>query len=385
MTRMTPAAPFRAWATIDLQALRHNFAVARRCNPACSMVVVVKANAYGHGVLPVASVLEPEMRDVDVFGVASLEEALELQGQSRHGILLLEGVLNEEELALAVDRGFHLVIHSLYQLDMLEARLQGAEPPEPLTIWLKLDSGMHRLGLGVEDFAAAWQRLRQLQGVGKLVLMTHLACADDLVAPATQRQVTHLQRALRTIDVVPGEQCPVSVAASAGILAWPQTHFQWLRPGIMLYGGSAILGEDGIERDLKPVMSLRSRVIAIKQVEAGSSIGYGATYVCPGPGRIAIVSIGYGDGYPRHAPTGTPVLLRSGASIIGGAHRTRLIGRVSMDMIAIDVSEIREAAVGDEVILWGEGLPADQIARQCGTISYELFCKVTSRVHFVYQ
>jgi len=382
------SAQFRAWATVDLQALQHNFAVAQTHNPGSAMVAVIKANAYGHGMLAVASALHQVMGERDCFGVATLEEAVALHRlNSGRAILLLEGVLNAEELAFAIAAGFHLLIHSAYQLEGLEAYVARHPdlPTGSLTVWLKLDTGMHRLGFSGEHFASAYAWIKRLPAVGKVVLMTHLACADDLISPATQRQLTLFNKTINKLNMSAGDSCELSVAASAGILAWPQTHFQWARPGIMLYGGSAIHKENAVERGLKPVMTLRSRLIAIKDVEAGGAIGYGATYICPGKKRMGVVSIGYGDGYPRAAPNGTPVLLNCAASIIGKPRMTRIIGRVSMDMITIDLSDIKEASIGDEVILWGEGLPADEVARQCDTISYELFCRITARVHFVYQ
>ncbi len=390
---MSGSAPFRAWATINLQALQHNFAQAQALHPGCNMVALVKANAYGHGMLAVASALHPVMGAQDYFGVAALEEAVSLQRlNSGRAILLLEGVINAEEMAFAVTAGFHQVIHSLYQVDLLLDYL-GDHPDtaaNSLTLWPKIDTGMHRLGLSGDEFLVALAKLRDLPAVKQLILMTHLACADNLISPATQRQLTYFKKYLKQGKIsLDGDgrngEFQISVAASAGGLAWPQTHFQWLRPGIMLYGSSPIIKETGLERGLQPVMTLRSRIIAIRDVPAGDAIGYGATYVCAGNKRMGVVSIGYGDGYPRHAPNGTPVLVNCAANIIGKPRLTRLIGRVSMDMITIDLSDIREAAIGDEVILWGEGLSADEVSAQAGTVSYELFCKVTARVHFIYQ
>ena len=385
---MNGTAPFRAWATVDLKALQHNFAVAQSQNPAGAMVAVVKANAYGHGMPAVASALHAVMAERDCFGVATLEEAVALQQLNiGRASLLLEGVLTAEELASAIEFGFHLLIHSAYQLEELDAYV-ATHPDLPtgsLTIWLKLDSGMHRLGFSAEHFASAYAWIKRLPAVGKVVLMTHFACVDDLVSPATQRQLTLFNRTVSKLDIPADGSCEFCVAASAAILAWPQTHFQWARPGIMLYGSSAIQKESGPERGLKPVMTLRSRLIAIKEVEAGGAIGYGATYVCPSKKRMGVVSIGYGDGYPRSAANGTPVLVNCAASIVGKPRMTRIIGRVSMDMITIDLSDIKDASIGDEVILWGEGLSADEVARHCNTVSYELFCRVTARMHFVYQ
>jgi alanine racemase len=384
MTATCMAAEFRAWATIDLHALRNNFVLAHARQPGASMVAVVKANAYGHGLLAVARALRDEMAAGDCFGVASLDEAMALRrGGLTQPILLLEGVLTWEELQLAVAHDCHLVVHASYQLELLQQLFMQSVPAQGLTIWLKVDTGMHRLGLAPGEFSAAWQCLHAHPGVHRLVVMSHFACADDPANPMTKRQFASLQETLALADLKPAD-CELSLAASATILQWPELHYQWLRPGIMLYGGSAILGENGVDRGLRPVMSLRSRLIACRDVAAGESIGYGATYTCGKNMRIGVISIGYGDGYPRHAPLGTPVLIRCRT---GGRElqvRAPLCARVSMDLLVVDLSACHLAQPGDEVLLWGEGLPADEIARLSGTISYELFCQVTSRVHYVY-
>lgn len=375
----------RAWATIDLQALRANLSLVRTTNPNCSLVVVVKANAYGHGLIAVASALRSQLRGRDCFGVATLDEALALRRAGiTEPVLLLDGFVTAAELELIVQHGFHFVVHALYQVEILQAYCAGAKAFAPITLWLKLDTGMHRLGLSETDFATAWQLLHRSPHVDKIVVMSHFACADDPHSPVTERQIASLQQSLAHAGIAPRD-CELSLAASSAILIWPQTHFQWLRPGIMLYGGSAIVGENGIDRGLQPVMTLRSRIISIKTVAAGEVIGYGATYVCDREHRLAVVSIGYGDGYPRSAPNGTPVLIhcRSGRGAV--RKLAVLAGRVSMDKIIVDLSGCDEATIGDEAILWGEGLPADEIARRCGTIAYELFCQVTSRVHYVYS
>lgn len=380
----------RSWASIDLSALIHNFGVARQQNTACAIVAVVKSNAYGHGVEPVARALDRVMRTGDCFGVASLEEGLQLHALGlQHPVLLLEGVVTLAELDCAMQAGFQLVIHSAYQLQVLQTWLtsQPEQGAGRLVLWLKLDTGMHRLGMDEQTFIEVLAQVRKLPAVDSCVLMSHLACADDMLAPATQRQINHFKRMVsQHVTASPdGKVYPCSMAASGGTLAWPQSHFDYLRPGIMLYGGTAIMNENGLDRGLLPVMSLRARLIAISTVKAGEAIGYGATYVCPRDLRVGVVSIGYGDGYPRHAPNGTPVLVKLANGLVGQTRRTRLVGRVSMDMLTIDLSDMQEAVIGDEVILWGEGLPADEIARLCGTIAYELFCQVTRRVSFVYR
>lgn len=384
MTAIRTAAEFRAWATIDLNALCANLALARAKNPDCSVVAVVKANGYGHGIVPVAKALQRQLRAGDCFGVASIEEAQTLRTAGiTEPILLLEGFVTSSELAEVAREGFQCVLHSPYQLEAILALLASGKKIEPLTVWLKMDTGMHRLGLSPAEFVVAWNALKDHSGIHKLIVMSHFACADDPSSPVTGRQVALLHETL-AVAKVPLATTELSLAASAAILIWPQTHYQWFRPGIMLYGGAPIMGENGIDRGLLPVMTLRSRLMAIKTVAEGEAVGYGASYVCEREQRIGIVSIGYGDGYPRRAPSGTPVLINS--RYPGGIvqQRASLAGRVSMDMIIVDLSECEHAAVGDEVILWGEGLPADDIARRCGTLAYELFCQVTPRVHFQY-
>lgn len=383
MTATCTAAEFRAWATIDLQALRANLALARQSKPAASLVAVVKANGYGHGLLAVARALLPDLRERDCFGVATLDEGAALrQAGIVAPVLLLEGTLTDSELMQAMRHGLMCVIHSLYQLQHLQSFLN--DNPEVHTIvWLKLDTGMHRLGLNANDFSTAWRALQQQRGVSRVIIMSHLACADDPASAATEQQLAFLERSMALAGISSAE-AEISVAASAGILTRPETHFDWLRPGIMIYGGSPMIGESGPDRGLRPSMTLRSRIIAINDVAAGEAVGYGATYTASQGERLGIVSIGYGDGYPRRAPNGTPVLVncrRDGRQV---SQRCTLAGRVSMDMLIINLSDCPDAVVGDEVVLWGEGLPADEIARYCGTISYELFCQVTPRVHYVY-
>lgn len=374
----------RAWATIDLGALLANLAKAREFRPDASIVAVVKANAYGHGAVAVAQTIRGQLREDDCFGVASIDEAIELrQAGISTSILLLEGVFNAAQLRQAVEKNFALVVHSPFQLALLEAFFEARPLSTPLTIWLKIDTGMHRLGLSAEEFKQAWQALNWHIHVDKLVVMSHFACADDKESGMTERQLALLDKILDDAGVA-ADKREISFAASSGIQQWPQSHYHWLRPGIMLYGGTAIIGENAIDHDIMPVMTLKARLISIKTVAAGESIGYGASYVCEQEQRIGVISIGYGDGYPRRMPAGTPVLIKCSGKKNTEPQRAPLCGRVSMDMTIVDLNDCPDARVGDEVILWGEGLPADEIARRCDTIAYELFCQVTPRVHYIY-
>lgn len=379
-----------AWAAIDLDALLHNLGVARSAAPGSALCVVVKANAYGHGVAPVVSSLRSAMKAGDQFAVVTLAEAVAVQ-QIAAGmpVLAMRGALDQQEMDRLLAQDIEFVIHSPWQLTLLEQSLaSGVRPSLPsLRVWLKVNTGMNRLGLPASDVAGVWNAVATLASQYGLtcsrVLMSHLATSDDLQGPLTAQQHQSLESVRQTLTLTPSDQ--VSLAASAGILGWPQTHYSVVRPGIMLYGASPLLGRTGKQDGLRPVMNLKSRLIAVNRVSAGASIGYGATYRSDRDMMVGIVGIGYGDGYPRHAPTGTPVLLRTGD---GQVHECSLVGRVSMDMLAVDLTGV-DAQVGDEVLLWGQAwdrrLPAERIAELCHTITYELFCQITTRVTFHYQ
>lgn len=355
-------------ALIDLAALRHNLAVVRRLAPGRRVWAVVKADAYGHGMTRVALAL-PE---ADGFAVARVEEGLRLREAGIAApVLVLEGAHDGGELAAAAAAGLGIAVHdgatvaalaALVAADAGAFRAVGDAPPP---VWLKVDTGMGRLGLGAEAIAPGVARLKQGLGL-RLGLMTHLANADLPTDPLTARQCAQAR------DLANSHGLPLSIANSAGIVAHPGSHGDWVRPGIMLYGGSPLADGDAAGLDLRPVMTLQSRLIAVRHRPAGSSIGYGGTWVCPEPMPVGVVAIGYGDGYPRHAPTGTPVLLHG--------RQVPVIGRVSMDMISIDLRGVPEAAVGDTVTLWGAGLPVETIAAQVGTINYELMCRLAPRV-----
>lgn len=349
-----------ATAIIDLAALRHNLAFARRRAGGAKVVAVVKANGYGHG----AARLVPALGAADMLGVACIEEALVLrEAGARQPILLLEGVFTADELALCARHGFEVAVHEPGQVRMLEA----AALERPLTAWLKVDTGMNRLGFRPDMAAEVHGRLRACAAVAELRLMTHFANADE---PADAMTCEQIARFAAAAEGLPAER---SFCNSAGLLLWPQAHAEWVRPGVMLYGISPVAGRTGADEGLLPVMTLKTALIAVKEASRGARVGYAGTWTAQAPTRIGIAAIGYGDGYPRHAPSGTPVL-------VAGRSAT-LAGRVSMDMVAIDLSGHPDAAVGDPVVLWGEGLPAETIASAAGTIAYELLCGVTGRVH----
>ena len=375
---------FRARATIDLRALKKNLSQVSAHCPESQIVPVIKANAYGHGVEKVALALNAMHRKFAALAVASMEEAIQLRTLGiRTPILLLSGFRDKVEMDLCLNHKIEPVIHSMYQFEEIDKYLQ----TEFLTgfgrVWVKFNSGMNRLGLDKEQALQVYGYFHRRPET-EVVFMSHLASADD---PESQSAVELTQRQIAEFDslkqqIATSTQGPVqaSLAASAGILSLPQTHHQLVRPGFMLYGGSPFTNRTAQEIGLLPVMTLRAKIIAINNVEAGGTIGYGATHRCRQYTRVGIVSIGYADGYPRSAKNGTPVLVNTKQ----GPRRAGLLGRVSMDTIAIDLTGLDTVKIADDAVLWGDGLSADEVARYADTISYELFCKVTKRVEFVY-
>ncbi len=350
-------------AFIDLSALEHNLQRVRQAAPQSRVMVMLKANAYGHGMLTVANALQ----DADAVAVARVGEGITLrQAGVTTPIVILEGCFDSQELVQAAENNLQLVIHEPGQINILQQQTL----TNPIQCWLKVDTGMHRLGFPVADALNALRALSECSGVADGVhLMTHLSNADEPDDPETDRQI-RLMRPLVEQTGAPG-----SIANSGAILNWPESHLDWVRPGIMLYGASPFNGRSGGDDGLRPVMTLQSSLIAINNLSKGDGVGYGKNWVCPEDMPVGVVAIGYGDGYPRHATSGTPVLLNG--------ELVPLVGRVSMDMITVDLRSQPDAATGDRVTLWGRGLPAETIAQYAGTISYELFCGVTSRVEFI--
>lgn len=348
-----------ARALIDAQALRHNLERVRTLAPDARIMAVVKANAYGHGLARVARVL----LEAPAFAVASFEEGVALRNAgAAHPICLLQGFYDGEELAELGHYRFAPVIHHKTQLDQLAGSRQGG----PIDVWLKVDTGMHRIGFPPERVAQALKRLETCAVVHRVRIMSHLANADDLADPATRAQIERF----RTITA--GLGLERSLANSAGVVGWPDSHLDWVRPGIMLYGVSPLVGRTASELGLAPVMTLTSRLIAVNRCRRGERVGYGGEWVCPEDMPVGVVAIGYADGYPRHARPHTPVLVNG--------KRTSLIARVSMDMIAVDLRAQPAAAVGDPVVLWGQGLPVEEVAECAGTIGYELLARMPQRV-----
>jgi alanine racemase len=348
-------------ATIDSSALRHNLNVVRQWAPKARVMAVIKANAYGHGLVAVARALE----SADAFAVARVDEGLTLRAAGiETPTVLLEGVFDREQLDAAGAAGFQLVVHVPEQIELLRNVAAGTS----FKVWLKLDSGMNRLGFKGEAFRAAHVALSGLGAVQPPVnLFTHLASADAPDDSTTADQLARFDAATRFL---PGER---SIANSAGMLSFSKAQADWVRPGLLLYGVSPIEGAIGADYGLKPVMTLQAQVIALKELVVGERVGYGGRWTASRPTLLAVAAVGYGDGYPRSLSTGTPVLVNGG--------RAGLVGRVSMDMIGIDVTDLRRApALGDPVVLWGDGLPVEEIAVWADTIPYELLCGISQRV-----
>lgn len=345
--------------TIDLVALRHNLERVHEIAPGCSVIAMVKANAYGHGVVRIAQALPA----ADALGVASLEEGMKLReaGMTRP-VVLMEGLFYPDELAEAAKHDCTLVVHHLAHVEMLEK----AAVEKPFTIWLKINTGMHRLGIDPAEIDTLYQRLMAASAVKKPIgFMTHFAEADSIDSDATVQQIKLFNQVTAHLSG------PRSMANSAGILAWPAAHADWVRPGLMLYGASPFPHKTGLDYGLQPVMTLWSRLIAVTRVKKGGKVGYGGTWTAPEDLTIGVVGVGYGDGYPQYAKNGTPVLVNG---VI-----CPLVGRVSMDMLTVDLRNLPQANVGDTVVLWGAGLPAELVARHSNSSAYEILTRMTPR------
>lgn len=339
-------------------------------------MAVVKADAYGHGAARVAAALD----DADGYAVARLGEALALRSAGiDKPILLLEGVFSADELAQALAARIDLAVHDASQVELLEqaAVPSGDAAQSGAVIWLQVDTGMNRLGFRPEQALAVRARLLAARGAPReLRLMTHLARADETDAAPTAAQTARFDSLVAEWTATAGAPPVTSIGNSAGTLrgsaAQGATQGDWIRPGIALYGASPLADRSAAELGLSPVMTLETAVIATRDVPPGEGVGYGATWRATRPSRIAILAAGYADGVPRHLPSGAPVII--------GGRRAPLAGRVSMDMIAVDVTDLPSVAVGERAVLWGEGLPVDEVAARAGTIAYELFCRVAPRV-----
>lgn len=359
----------RVAASIDLKALKHNLEVARARALGGRVLAVIKANAYGHGLIPVAEALH----FADMYGVTDIYEAERLRaaGTSK-AILILQGLIGPDDVERIGRGGFNVVIHRKEDLALLEAGFARTPPRQPLSFWLKLQSGMGRLGIEPQDYPALYRALRNKPWTARVQMLTHLANAS---LPYSALNDTQLRCFRQVQDELAHEKPDTSIASSAGLLAL-DCPSSWVRPGIMLYGSSPFAWQEKQHRSsvfgLRPVMTLRARLINIRQHRTGDNIGYNSQFICPRPMRIGIVSCGYADGYPGNTPNGCPVEIRD--------KRSSTVGRVSMDMLAIDLSDIPDAQLGDAVTLWGDTVPVDEVAAHTGILSYNLFCSLSGRV-----
>ncbi len=345
--------------TVDAAALRNNLAVVRRFAPTARVIAAVKANAYGHGLIHAARALA----DADAFGVARVEEALSLRAaRISHPIVVLEGAFDATQLDAAAGHDLQLVVHCFEQIAMLE-QYAGAHR---FAVWLKLDTGMNRLGFRPEELAAAHARLAGCAAVGTARLLTHLASAETVGGAMTKVQLERFH------ELSAPWRLERSIANSAAIIASPEAHVEWVRPGLMLYGASPFAERSAAELGLLPAMTFATQVIAVREVAAGETIGYNGIWRAQRRSRIAVAAVGYGDGYPRCMRAGAPALI--------DGREAPVVGRVSMDMTMLDATELPNVAVGDQVTLWGRGLPAERVAPFADTIAYELFCRITERV-----
>ncbi|RZI45929.1 alanine racemase [Candidatus Finniella inopinata] len=352
-----------AIAILSTENLLHNLSVIQSQTPSSKIIALVKANAYGHGLRSVSARLD---KRVYSLGVASSDEAIALRRAGVSGpITLMEGIFEQDELLIASCEKFQVVFHDWWQVKALES----LSLPLPLQAWLKVDTGMGRLGFNLFDAPKAYQALSNNPHIAQPIgIMSHLACADDVNHPLNQQQIQRFENFTRNF---PGLK---SFCNSAGMINFPDHHYDVVRPGMGLYGVSPIKGKLAADFDLKPIMTLQTRLIAIRTLAKGSSIGYGSQFVCPKDMRVGVIAIGYGDGYPRTTREGAPILVNN--------VRCRIVGRVSMDMTTIDLENCPDAKAGDPVILWGNNLPIEQVAEYTSHSPYDMLCAIQNRVRF---
>ena len=341
-----------AYISIDAEALRHNLQRVKSFAPDSKVIAVIKANAYGHGVQTAAEALS----DADAFALATPNEAICLrQSGVSKPLMVFQGFSSLEELKILADLDIQVIVHQPQQIDLLE---QCSDVK--LDIWLKIDTGMHRLGLPIEMAESSYHRLQSCQSVAQIRLMSHFANADDQAHSMNQKQLSVFSSVQAAIG-----QIEASMANSAALVAMPESHMQWVRPGIMLYGSSPLIDKTAKELDLKSVMQFESKLLAVQSLKQGDVIGYGSTWQCPEDMKIGVVAAGYADGYPRHAKSGTPVWINNVLC--------PLLGRVSMDSLCIDLRGV-DVKIDERVVLWGKELSVDVVAERAGTIAYELLC-----------
>lgn len=349
-----------AQAVINLSAIENNFNLAKSLAAGSKAIAIIKADAYGHGAVAVAKKLQG---NADAFGVACIEEAIELRESGVSApILLLEGFFSADELPVIAEQNFWTALHSVHQVEMIK----NATLCQPINVWPKVDSGMHRLGLNAEEVVEVYQQLNEMDNVADIVLMSHMACADELDNDMSEQQIAFFDKAIASIDA------PHSLANSPSILSLPQAHRDWIRSGLMMYGASPFTVPQEFADQLQPAMTFTTEVIAIREVPVNETVGYAASFKCDKPRKIGTVAIGYADGYDRHIGNGSPILV--------AGQRTQVAGRISMDMVTVDLTDVENVEVGSLVELWGENLPVAEVAEAASTIPYTLFTGVSKRV-----
>ena len=351
---------------VNRQAIKNNLALANSLAPTSKFVSVVKANAYGHGLIEIAETLADS---TDAFGVACIEEAISIRKAGvKNPILLMEGLFTEDELQIASEKNFWLMIENKFHFDaLLSAKLSN-----PIKIWFGIDTGMHRLGFQQNSIYEDIKILESSSNVKKpIVIASHFASADNLRSNFTQIQIDRFDKHMSNIKLN-GDAYEESLSNSAGLIGWVDSHRDWERPGYLLFGNSPFMHSHEVENLLEPAMEFKSKIISVRSVSAGESVGYGQNWTAKRDTKIATVTVGYGDGYPRNAKNGTPTLVNNKIC--------PLVGKVSMDMITIDVTDVREVNIGDDVVLWGHDLPVNKVAKYCDSIGWELLSRITSRV-----
>ncbi len=360
-------------AIIDLQALRNNFEYARSKAPDSNFVAVLKANACGHGLERAGKTLSMM---TEAFGVACIEEAIALRRASiQNPILLMEGIFTQDEVKIASENNFWMLVENDFQLNSLIS----SKLSQPVKVFFGIDTGMHRLGFQTKDFLSKFEILQSSVNVKKpIVISTHFSCADDLDSDFTALQINQFDEYINKNNLTTSSY-EQSLSNSAGLLGWPNSRRQWQRPGYMLYGNSPFLQPHEADQRLEPAMDFKSKIISLRNIPAGASVGYGRNWLADRETKIATVTVGYADGYPRNARNGTPILVKG--------KLCPLVGRVSMDMITIDVTDLNEVSIGDDVLLWGKGLSVNRVAKYCNSIGWELLARITARVprHYVDQ
>ncbi len=351
---------------VNRQAIKNNLALANSLAPTSKFVSVIKANAYGHGLIEIAETLADS---TDAFGVACIEEAISIRKAGvKNPILLMEGLFTEDELQIASEKNFWLMIENKFHFDaLLSAKLSN-----PIKIWFGIDTGMHRLGFQQNSIYEDIKILESSSNVKKpIVIASHFASADNLRSNFTQIQIDRFDKHMSNIKLNRSAY-EESLSNSAGLIGWVDSHRDWERPGYLLFGNSPFMHSHEVENLLEPAMEFKSKIISVRSVSAGESVGYGQNWTAKRDTKIATVTVGYGDGYPRNAKNGTPTLVNNKIC--------PLVGKVSMDMITIDVTDVREVNIGDDVVLWGHDLPVNKVAKYCDSIGWELLSRITSRV-----